>query len=336
MKRAAIIGCGTIFPVHLAAILSNPEISLCAVCDIDPSVREKLPPEVRDIPFYTDYQELLKQQRPDVAHICLPHYLHVPVSEYFAEHGVDVFCEKPVGLNRRQGQEFAAFEAAHPERRICICLQNRLNRTTIELKKLLDSGVYGQVIGCRGVVPWNRTKAYYDAQPWRGRLETAGGGCMINQSVHTLDLLYYLCGEIRSVHGSVSQLADFGIEVEDTVSARLEFASGVQGMFMATNCNYTNESVQIKIACEKASFLIENDALFRIDPDGTYTRICENEKMPGAKFYFGASHRTLIAEFYRALENDTDDYIHVKDAEMSIRLIDAILESSRKGCTVTP
>lgn len=135
MKRAAIIGCGTIFQVHLPIIVANPEIELCAVCDNNPAVQEKLPAAAKAVPFYTDYEELLEKEHPDVVHLCLPHYLHVPVSEYFASHGVNVFCEKPVGLNTAQAKEFVEFEAAHPEVKIGICLQNRLNRTTVELKK---------------------------------------------------------------------------------------------------------------------------------------------------------------------------------------------------------
>lgn len=92
MKRAAIIGCGTIFQVHLPIIVANPEIELCAVCDNNPAVQEKLPAAAKAVPFYTDYEELLEKEHPDVVHLCLPHYLHVPVSEYFASHGVNVFC----------------------------------------------------------------------------------------------------------------------------------------------------------------------------------------------------------------------------------------------------
>lgn len=333
MKRAAIIGFGTIAPVHLAAIQANPEIELCAICDSNEAVRASVP---AGVPFYTDYKALCAAEKPDCVHICLPHYLHYPVSKYFAEQGVNVFCEKPVALTPAQAQEFAAVEAAHPEVKIGICLQNRRNETTEMLKRLLDSGEYGKVMGCRGFVPWQRTKSYYEEQPWRGRMEFAGGGCMINQSVHTLDLLYYLCGEITSLHGVTAQLLDFGIEVEDTVAARLEFASGAKGVFIATNANYTNESIQIRVATEKAVFHIEDDALFRIYPDGSREKLCENQKMPGAKFYFGASHSKLIAEFYRALENGTDEYIHVRDAEMSIRLIDAICSSSRANAPVAP
>ena len=96
-----------------------------------------------------------------------------PCRSYFASHGVNVFCEKPVGLNTAQAKEFVEFEAAHPEVKIGICLQNRLNRTTVELKKIIDGGEYGKVIGCRGFVPWFRGKAYYDEQP----LARPAGNC---------------------------------------------------------------------------------------------------------------------------------------------------------------
>ena len=331
MKKAAIIGYGTIAPVHLAAIRSNPEIELCAVCDTNEAVKASIPDGV---PFYTDYKALCAEAKPDCVHICLPHYLHFSVSQYFAGQGVHVFCEKPVAMTPEEAEQFAAMEAAHPELKIGICLQNRLNETTETLKALLESGEYGKITGCRGFVPWQRVKGYYEEQPWRGQMQYAGGGCMINQSVHTLDLLYYLCGDIARLHATVNQLLEYGIEVEDTVVARLEFANGANGVFFATNANYTNESVQIRVATEKAVFHIEDDMLVRILPDGSREKLCENEKMPGAKFYFGASHSKLVAKFYRAIEQDTDDYIHVRDAVMSIRLIDAICRSSKANAVV--
>ena len=213
MKKAAVIGLGDISPIHLAAIAGNPDIELCAVCDIDPEAGQRAP---EGVPFYTDYEEMLREAKPDCVHVCLPHYLHYPVSKYFAEHGVNVFCEKPVALNTAQAKEFAALETAHPEVHIGICLQNRLNESVEMLKSIIESGEYGRVLGTKGIVPWARPKQYYDCKPWRGKWETAGGGCMINQSVHTLDLLYFLGGSVKSLRASVSQLLDYGIEVEDT------------------------------------------------------------------------------------------------------------------------
>lgn len=328
MKRAAVIGLGTIAPIHLHAIASNPEIELVAVCDIDPAARERAP---QGVPFFADYVEMIGAVHPDVVHICLPHYLHAPVAMKAAELGCNVFCEKPVALNRKQAEAFADFADAHPEVHIGICLQNRRNRSVETLKGIIDGGEYGKVTGARGVVLWARTKEYYEAAPWRGTWTEAGGGSMINQSVHTLDLLYHLVGDIGSVRSSVSQLLEYGIEVEDTVSARLFFENGAHGLFYATNANYRNENVQIAVQMEKAEFAIENNALYRVAPDGERELVVRDDRLPGTKFYYGASHSKLINEFYTALENGTDDYIHVRDAVMSIRLIDAIQQAGRYG-----
>ncbi len=331
MKRAAVIGLGDISGTHISAIMNNPGITLAAVCDIDETRQADAP---AGIPFYTEYREMLAKERPDAVHICLPHYLHVPVSEAAAEMGVHVFCEKPMALNSREAEQFAAFEESHPDIHMGICLQNRYNNSVEALKALIDSGEYGQVTGTRGLVVWCRPREYYERKPWRGKWATAGGGCMINQSVHTLDLLYFLGGPIASVKGTVSQMLDYDIEVEDTVTARLDYANGAHGLFMATNANYGNESVQVRVRLEKGEFMIMDNTLFRLDADGRWRKLTEDKRLPGAKFYYGSSHEKLIALFYEALENDSGDYLHVRDALMSIRLIDAIQESGRTGKTV--
>lgn len=331
MKRAVVIGLGTVSGVHVNAILNDPDITLAAVCDIDESAAARAP---EGVPFYTDYREMILKERPDVAHLCLPHYLHVPTAMAVASEGVHVLCEKPVALNTAQALEFAAFEAAHPELHIGIVLQNRFNRSVQTLKRLLDSGEIGTVAGTRGIVPWARPKEYYDAKPWRGRWATAGGGCMINQAVHTLDLLYYLGGDIASVRASVSQLLDYGIEVEDTVSAQLDYAGGAKGLFFGTVANHRDESVQIVVRTERTEYKIRDNCLYHTLDDGTPEFVCEDDRYPGTKFYYGASHAALIHQFYKCIEEDSQDYIHVKDAVMSIRLIDAIQQAGRYGRTV--
>ena len=154
---------------------------------------------------------------------------------------------------------------------------------------------------------------------------------MINQSVHTLDLLYYLGGDIKGLNASVSQILDYGIEVEDTVTARLDYVSGAKGLFFATNANYKNEAVQIAIQLERGEFRIVENILYQILPAGGRKKLAEDRKFPGTHFYYGASHGKLIDRFYRVLEMGEGEYIRVKDAKMSIRLIDAILESGKSG-----
>lgn len=326
MKRAVVIGMGDISGIHIQAILNHPNIKLVAVCDKD---KEKKAAAPAGVAFYTDYIEMIQREQPDTAHICLPHYLHVPISKEVASMGVHVFCEKPVALDTNQALEFAEFEERNPKIHIGVCLQNRLNESVEELKRIIDSKQYGAVTGTRGSVFWARPKEYYETKPWRGSWAQAGGGCMINQSVHTLDLLYYLGGPVKSIRASVSKLLDYQIEVEDSVIANLTYESGARGLFVATIANYKNENIQLAVDLEHAQFVIEDNILYEITSEGQKIKRIEDRKLPGSKFYYGASHAKMIAQFYEALETDTQNYLHVKDAVMSIRLIDAIQESGR-------
>ncbi|MDO5146964.1 MAG: Gfo/Idh/MocA family oxidoreductase [Eubacteriales bacterium] len=328
MKKAAVIGLGDVSSIHLSAIAANEEISLCAVCDIDSAARERAP---KGVPFYTDFKEMIEKERPDCVHICLPHYLHYPVAAKAADMGVHVFCEKPVALNQKEAEAFVRVEKEHPALQIGICLQNRLNETTEALKERIDSRAYGKVTGIRGIVPWFRPREYYETKPWRGKWKTAGGGCMINQSIHTLDLMYYLAGPVTRLRASVSQMLDYGIEVEDTVTASLAFENGARGLFYATNANFKNEAVQLAVEMESGCFIMRNNVLYQRKEDGTEAKIVEDRKLPGTKFYYGASHEKLIRRFYHSLETGDGNYIRVEDAVMSIRLIDAIQNSGRFG-----
>ena len=328
MIRAAIIGLGDISFVHLDGILGNPEIQLVAACDLNEELKSRVP---EGTPFYTDYKQMVAEQKPDVVHNCLPHYLHFPVTRDLVEMGCNVFCEKPIALTAAQATEFEAFEAAHPEVKIGVCLQNRMNETTEELKKIIDSGEYGNIVGIRGFVPWRRPAEYYTVKPWRGTWQYAGGGSMINQSLHTLDLLYFLGGDIAKLHAVVGQTNEYDIEVEGDIVARLEFANGANGMFFATNNNWTNESVQIRVAMENGIFHIEDNTLWKIEKDGSRTVICKSPRLEGIKFYYGTSHTRLIARFYEAVKNNTDDYIHISEGAMIVKLMDSIFRSANTG-----
>ncbi len=331
MIKAAIIGLGDISFVHLDGILSNPEIQLAAACDLNEELKSRVP---EGTPFYTDYKKMVEEIKPDVVHNCLPHYLHFPVTKDLVEMGCNVFCEKPIAMNSVQAAEFEAFEAAHPEVKIGVCLQNRMNETTEALKQIIDSGEYGNIIGIRGFVPWFRNDGYYSVKPWRGTWKYAGGGSMINQSLHTLDLLYFLGGDIKKLHAVVGQTNEYGIEVEGDVIARLEYANGARGLFFATNNNWTNESVQIRVAMEKGTFHIEDNTLWKIEKDNTRTVVCKAPVLEGIKFYYGASHSRMIERFRLAVENNTDDYIHVKDGTTVIRLMDSIFRSANTSALV--
>ena len=212
--------------------------------------------------------------------------------------------------------------------KICICFQNRYNETFEALKEIVESGKYGKLIGLKGLVTWFRPKDYYDVKPWRGVMKYAGGGVLINQSIHTLDLMHQLGGEISEIKATIDNLLDYGIEVEDTAVAHMKFKNGARGLFFATNSNFGNSSVELQVQLEKGKFTIKDSILTKVNEEGQKERMVEDAKLPGTKFYYGASHMKLINHFYSCIENDTNDYVHVKDALPSIRIIDAIRESS--------
>ncbi|WHY92977.1 Gfo/Idh/MocA family oxidoreductase [Neobacillus cucumis] len=323
MLKAVVIGLGDISKIHIPALQANPEVELVAVCDIDETLKDSVP----GVNFYSDYRVMLEKEKIDCVHICLPHYLHYPATKACVEKGIHVFQEKPLSLNYEEGVALEALEENNKNIKICVCFQNRYNETFEMLQELVDSGEYGKVIGIKGLVAWFRPKDYYNVKPWRGKMKEAGGGVMINQSIHTLDLMQLLGGELESIRGSIDQLLDYGIEVEDTANAHIKFTNGATGLFFATNTNAENSSVELEVILEKEKFTIKDSILTR----GQYKEVLmEDTKMPGSKFYYGASHMKLINQFYSCIANDTQDYVHVKDALTSMKMIDAIRKSSEE------
>ncbi|WNS40759.1 Gfo/Idh/MocA family oxidoreductase [Paenibacillus sp. MMS20-IR301] len=324
MLRAAVIGLGDVAPIHIAAIEANPDIVLAAVCDIDQAKATIVP----GVPFYTDYMKMLETETLDCVHICLPHYLHYPVTKACAASGIHVFQEKPLALNAAEARSFIALEAENRQVKIGICLQNRFNETFERLQQIVAGGQYGAVKGVKGIVAWARPKDYYTVKPWRGLMEQAGGGVMINQAIHVLDQLQLLGGEIASIRGSVDQLLDYGTEVEDTVSAHIRFKGGVTGIFWATNAYAENSSVEIEVILEQARFRIKDNILWKINEDGPAEHWVEDSRLPGSKFYYGAGHIKLVRKFYQCIQADSQDYVHVQDAAVPMLMIDAIRTSS--------
>ncbi len=324
MLRTAVIGLGDISKVHIPAIQKNPEIELKAVCDIDEALKDSIP----GVKFYNDYKVMLKNETLDCVHVCLPHYLHYPVTKYIVENGINVFQEKPLALNTKEGLELLKLEEEHPDVKICICFQNRFNESFEKLQEMAASGKYGGIIGIKGLVTWYRPKSYYEKKPWRGSTALAGGGTMINQSIHTLDLMQLLGGEIESIRGSIDNLLGYDIEVEDTAVANIKFKNGAKGLFFSTIANSENSSVELQVVFEKEKFTIKDYILTHLNDNERKEEIIEDTRLPGTKSYYGASHIKLINKFYECIKSNTQDYVHVKDALTSIRMIDTIRKSA--------
>lgn len=326
MLNIGVIGMGDVSEVHLSAIRKNPNASLTAVCDIDPSMKKIVP----TVPFYTDYREMLQKESLDCVHICLPHYLHYTVTKACAENGVHVLLEKPLARSADEGMDLVKLEEQYKHIKICVCFQNRLDETFVKLKQLVDSGEYGKVIGIKGVVTWYRPKTYYDKKSWRGKMKQSGGGVLINQAIHTIDLMQLIGGEIHTIRGSIDTLFDYGYEVEDTAMANIQFKNGATGLLFATLTYATNSSVELQVHLEKGELMIKDNILTAMNNEGEEKRIMGNRIFPVSDKDVNRNHTKLINHFYSCIMTNSDDYIHAKSAQSTMEIIDAIRLSSEQ------
>lgn len=307
MKKVGIIGCGGIHKVHVSAIEAISSATLTAVCDIKADrcdwAKEK------GIAVFTDYKELILSGLVDTVHICTPHYLHCEMAVFALENGVDVLCEKPMAITLSDGEKMVT-AANNSGRKLWIVFQNRFNPGAQFVKKALEDGTLGRVLGAKCEVTWHRTMEYY-SDDWHGRLSSEGGGVIINQAIHTLDLMRWLIGEDAvSVQASISNRELTEIEVEDTAEGRIKFASGATAGFYFTNAYITHSPVRIELCCENGTALLEGGSAHISLNSGE--SLCEDEssdygRQCGAKDYWGNSHIRQIAAFYGEAENICDN-----------------------------
>lgn len=332
MKRIAIIGLGSISVTHIAAIRNGEFGHIEAICDIRPERVEKarasIPYPVRT---YSDYRELLAEVPVDVVHICTPHFLHKPMAIAAMQRGADVYLEKPAALTYDEGLEILAVQR-ETGRKVCVSFQNRLLATHQEARRILQSGEMGAFRGARGLMMWKRGGGYYTDSGWRGSWETEGGGVLMNQSIHTLDLLYYLGGPVARAEGTASLRKNGDIiEVEDTAEATLFYESGATAIFYATNCNVVDSPVQIELYLEKGSLLLQDDRLYRNVGHGCELLLDNNANVPVGKKVWGVGHATMIRHFYEAIDGADSYYCTLEDGLTVLKIIRDIYATNPRG-----
>lgn len=308
--RAALIGCGDVSVVHaeaLAAMQAEGLVELVAICDIDPA-RAEAAAAMYGVPGFTDHRAMLREALPDVVHVTTPHNQHVEASLDALAAGVDVLTEKPLAHSRDDALRFV--EQAHrltqsPQNgrptppRIGVCLQNRYNVSSVKMRELLDRGGLGAITGAYSSVVWTRNEAYYQAKPWRGRWDQAGGGLLINQALHTLDLISWFMGPVQVVDGNASSRVYGHVsQVEDTCEAVFQHASGARTTFFGTLTAPRHRSIELEITGENGTAMIGPSGLQVHFTDGTVLSAPERVAVSPGRSYWGVSHELLIRDFY--------------------------------------
>ena len=320
----ALVGCGTIAPVHLAALKKLGVSEVVALCDLKADRAEALRDRyAEDARVFTDFEQMLKEMPEiDAVHICTPHYLHTPMAITALEMGKHVFLEKPVGISEKDITALAEAEEK-AKGKLCVCFQNRYNDTTEAIDRLAE--VYGKPLGCRAFVNWTRDEAYYTESGWRGAYATEGGGVMINQAIHTLDLMLRYMGKPQSLSATTANHHLKGIiEVEDTCEIFLRFAEGGVGNFYATTSYANNASIILELAFEGHTVSLIGGKVY---DNGEPVALTETAAATVGKSYWGAGHEGLIGRFYEAVEKDLPVPVSLTSGALSLSVLLAAYRS---------
>lgn len=336
--RVGIIGCGNIFPMHAYPVNALESCELVAVCD-NKEDRAKAKAEEFGCKCYFDYKEMIDRENLDVVHVCTPHYMHPPMVIYALEHGCDVMTEKPMSVEFKD--TVAMVETAkRTGKTLGVIFQNRYNPGSILAKKVLESDELGKVLGAKLSVTWMRTDEYYSKSDWKGTWDKEGGGVMIDQAIHTFDLLRWLINSpLDYVDCHIENRTHHIIEVEDVADGVIAFKNGVIASFYTINYYSEDSDVELEIHCENGHINIRADVCTVSFKDG---RSYSADKIPGESFsygnvkgYWGVSHIKQIDAFYKSLVAKERPFIDGQEAMGTMQLVLGLYESGKTKKRVT-
>jgi len=340
--NAAIIGCGNICSSHARAIVANSDkVNMYAFCDIIREKAQNMAHLYGAEKYFTDYNVMLLDNNIDLVCICTPSGMHSEMAVNCAYAGKHVLCEKPLDIKREKiDRMIDAFK--YTGMKMGSVLQYRTYRGLLRAKEILESGELGPILVANGYCKIYRGPEYYKSAGWRGTLEMDGGGCLMNQAIHTLDILCWLSGGVESTKAEVYTLAR-DIEVEDTVFAFLKFRNNAYGVFHGTVLANPGIGVKVEIQCEKGriEFTDPDTTLYRTDENNNIIKTCLDEQFketsntannPAALANSG--HSFLIADMADAIVNNRPPYITVDAGRYAVDVILSIYESSRENKTI--
>ena len=324
--RIGVIGCGDVSVVHFEAIRDIEGLELVGVADTDPQALARAV-EATGVPGFASTQELIDGVGPYAVHVTTPHDAHIDPSLTALAAGVHVLQEKPLAHTLEEGRRLVDAVAAAPADgpKVGICFQNRYNLASQRLHEMLGSGELGAVRGAWASVVWTRSADYYRAKPWRGTWANSGGGLLINQAIHTLDLVQWLLGGVERTDGHVAT-RKYGdvIEVEDTAELLLHHGGGITTSFYATLTAPRHRPVEIELDCENAYVTLRGgtDGGLTIRwADGRVDTVGERSVTSGGRSYWGVSHELLIRDFYARLDEPEPFWIGPGEAMASLEIL---------------
>lgn len=339
--KFALIGCGRISPNHIVAAKNN-KLEIAALCDIDARQMEdkKLKFDIdKNVPQYTDYRLLLKEQKPELVAIATESGKHAQIALDCIEAGCNVIIEKPIALSLEDADQIIE-RAREKGVKVCACHQNRFNKSIQKIREAVEKRRFGKLLYGTAHIRWARDHEYYDRAKWRGTWEQDGGALM-NQCIHDIDLLRWMMGdEIEEVVGMTDRLKHDYIEAEDLGIALVRFKNGSYGIIEGTTNIYPKnleetlyifgEKGTVKAGGEAVNIIEEWRFSDYMDDPEEVKRECH--ELPPNVYGFG--HSKLYADVIDAIVNDRAPYVDGEAGRRALELVLAIYQSAMTGSSV--
>ena len=323
--RFAVVGCGVIGKQHAAAITAlHGRASL--VLAVDPLAERA---QALGTEWTTSVEEALARSDIDAVAVCTPSGMHADLAIAALDAGKHVIVEKPLDVDVSAVARVAAAQE-RAGRTVTVISQHRFDSSSQTVYQAIQEGRFGRITSGVASVAWWRGQDYYDSGAWRGTWELDGGGALMNQSIHTIDLLVWMLGEPVEVFAWASCLAHSGIEVEDTAVATVRFASGALGTVHGTTAAYPGLTARLQVHGSLGSAVIDNDELTYfhdapVNGDGNRTRAGAD---PAA---LSDVHIEQYRDFLSAVEEGRAPLVTVAEAGRTLAVVCAIYESVRSG-----
>jgi UDP-N-acetyl-2-amino-2-deoxyglucuronate dehydrogenase len=346
--RFGIVGCGVIHGVHADALTQIEGAELAAFYDVSSERMCAAAERYGALPSPT-LETLLDEV--DAVSICVPSGLHAHIGVQAARAGKHVVCEKPIDVSLDAARSLVrACEEAGVK--LAVISQHRFAKDVRRLRRAVQSGELGPLVAADVYNKWFRTQAYYDSGDWRGTWDLDGGGCLMNQGVHYIDLVQWLAGGVRAVQAMTRTLAHERIQVEDVANVLVEYECGAVGVIQGSTSYYPGLAERIEVHGKWGTAILEADRLkvWKVDEkaagDGLYGQGVHSQPAPNVatveaseggtgatdpSAIWAEQHRRQLEDFTRAILQDEEPFVTGRDALKTLEIILAIYESARDG-----
>jgi UDP-N-acetyl-2-amino-2-deoxyglucuronate dehydrogenase len=347
--KVGILGGGNISDTHARAALAIPGVEVVAVYGENHTKAARLAQQYGGRSFES-FGQFLDHRPMDMVAIGTPSSKHSEDAIAAAERGLHVLVEKPLDVSTARADALIA-AAQRAGVKLGVFFQDRLRPDVVRMKQIIDSGMLGNPVMASGRVKWYRPPQYYADSRWRGTRVFDGGGALINQAIHTLDLLLHLFGRIDSV-SALAATRLHAIEVEDTLAAALRFANGAIGTFEASTAVFPGYPRRLELTGSEGTLILEHDSLVAVDltpgsagrlssdsaredRGGTGSEVKKPEETSSPTVSDPTPHRRVFEDFIRAIRTDGTPACNGPEGRRSVAVVEAMYASARAGQPVT-